>query len=153
MRLGVQMQHGPPYDARTQGNDERFNQTLKVEAIGNQVFSDVRACQQCFDTWRTVYNFERPHEALGLAVPASRYQMSVRSFPEQLPTVEYGAHDDVRIVQRHGKIYYKNREIKVGKGFCGQRVAVRPTTTDGVHEVFFCQTKVATFDLRAYTTP
>ena len=42
-------------------------------------------CQPRFEAWRLIYNLERPHEALEMAVPASRYRESPRSFPEQLP--------------------------------------------------------------------
>jgi transposase InsO family protein len=152
MRLGIQIGHGRPYHPQTQGKDERFNQTLLVEVIGRQTFSDIPACQRRFDAWRDVYNFERPHEALGLAVPGSRYQISPRAFPEILPPLEYGAGDVVRIVQGKGEISFRNQTFKIGKGFRGQPVAIRPTTTDGVYDVFFCQAKVAAIDLRAYTT-
>jgi transposase InsO family protein len=47
--------------------------------------------QRAFDEWRPVYNTQRPHEALALAVPLSRYRPSPRSFPETLPPVEYAA--------------------------------------------------------------
>jgi hypothetical protein len=40
-----------------------------------------------------VYNHERPHHALGLEVPASRYRISTRSFPEQLLAIEYDIGD------------------------------------------------------------
>ena len=43
-----------------------------------------------FDWWHPVYNFERPHQALEMATPASRYAPSPRRFPETLPAIEYG---------------------------------------------------------------
>ncbi len=33
-------------------------------------FSDLAAVQRAFDAWRELYNFERPHAALDLDVPA-----------------------------------------------------------------------------------
>lgn len=148
LRLGVQVSHGRPYHPQTQGKDERFNQTLLVEVIGSQTFTDIPACQRRFDVWRDVYNDERPHEALGLAVPSSRYQMSPRPFPERLPPIVYGAGDVVRMVQTRGEISFRHRDFRVGKGLRGQPVALRPTTTDGVYHVFFCQAHVATIDLK-----
>jgi transposase InsO family protein len=50
---------------------------------------DLPHCQRTFDIWRQIYNHQRPHEALGLAVPASRYSPSLINFPEQLPEPEY----------------------------------------------------------------
>jgi Integrase core domain len=40
------------------------------------VLNDFAQVQARFDQWRQVYNHERPHQALGMAVPASRYQGS-----------------------------------------------------------------------------
>jgi transposase InsO family protein len=153
MRLGVQVCHGHPYHPQTQGKEERFNQTLLVEVIGRQTFTDIPACQRRFDAWRDVYNYERPHEAIGMEVPANRYQMSQRAFPESLPPIVYGTSDIVRIVQGKGEISFQNRPFKIGKAFRGQPVALRPTTTDGIYHVFFCQSQVASIDLQAYTEP
>jgi transposase InsO family protein len=153
MRLGVDVSHGRAYHPQTQGKDERFNQTLKVEVIGHQMFRDLETCQERFDVWRDVYNLERPHEALGLEVPASRYRLSAHRFPETLPPIEYGAHDIVRSVQTNGEISLHNRDFLIGKGFRGLTVALRPTATDGVYDVFFCQSRVAQIDLQTYTAP
>ena len=38
--------------------------------------------------WRIVYNWERPHQALDLDVPAARFRPSPRPFPEALPPIE-----------------------------------------------------------------
>jgi hypothetical protein len=54
--------------------------------------------QRVFDQWRIVYNFDRPHEALGQAVPASRYRPSPRAWPDRLPEIEYDADETVRTV-------------------------------------------------------
>ncbi|MGH2671036.1 MAG: IS481 family transposase, partial [bacterium] len=85
LRLGVRVCHARPYHPQTQGKDERFHRTLKAEVLGTRVLRDLPQCQREFDRWRDVYNLERPHEALALAVPASRYQPSPRAFPEVLP--------------------------------------------------------------------
>jgi hypothetical protein len=95
-----------------------------------------------------LYNAERPHEALGLATPATRYQASRRSFPECLPSIDYGAGAIVRKVHDKGEIFFANRTWRVSKAFQGQPVALRPTTVDGRYDVVFCQHKIAELDLR-----
>ena len=100
-----------------------------------------------FDGWREVYNTERPHEALGLEPPASRYAPSPRPFPESLPPVLYDS-GDIRSVDCAGRISYHNRAIRVGKAFRYQPVAVRPGEGDGRFDVYFCDQKVAQFNLR-----
>jgi len=148
LRLGVAVGHGRPHHPQTQGKEERFHRTLKVEVIQGRTFEDNVACQGRFDPWREVYNHERPHEALGLAVPASRYRPSERPFPEALPTWEYGATDAVRKVSCDGTIRFKGRPFDLGKAFRGERVAVRPTVDDGLFGIYFGVHKVAQADLR-----
>ena len=148
LRLGVGVRHGRPYHPQTQGKDERFHRTLKAEVLGTRVLRDLAHCQREFDRWRDVYNLERPHDALGLAVPASRYRASPLTFPEVLPPIEYGPGDLVRKVAEGGAISYRNRPFRVGRAFFGYPVALRPTLVDGVLDVFFCHQKVAQINLR-----
>jgi transposase InsO family protein len=148
LRLGVGVAHGRPYHPQTQGKDERFHRTLNTEVIGRRAWRDLADCQAAFDAWRHVYNAERPHEALGLDTPATRYRVSRRSFPESLPVIDDGAGAIVRKVQDKGKISFANRTWLVGKAFQGQPVALRRTTVDGRYDVVFCQHKIAELDLR-----
>jgi len=148
IRLGVRIRHGRPYHPQTQGKDERFHRTLKAEVLGTRVLRDLAQCQREFDRWREVYNLQRPHEALAMAVPASRYRVSPRAFPEVLPPIEYGPADLVRKVAEGGELSYRNRTFRVGKAFRGYPVALRPTLVDGVFDVFFCHQRVAQVNLR-----
>jgi transposase InsO family protein len=147
MRLGIQVAHGRPHHPQTQGKEERFHRTLKAEVIRFNQLRDLEDCQRRFAAWRQVYNWERPHEALGMEVPGSRYRMSRRSFPEVLPTIEYGPEDSVRRVQEGGWLSFKGTHGRVGKAFKGYPVALRPTSADGRYDVFFCQSRIAVFDL------
>lgn len=150
LRLGTEVWHARAYHPQTLGKAERFHRTLKAEVLRDRDFRDLEECQEVFDRWQEVYNFERPHQALGLAVPASRYRPSPRRFPQPLPPIEYGPDDVVRKVQDKGRISYRNRVYRVPKAFKGYPVALRPTLTDGVLDVFFCAHKVAQIDLRAH---
>ena len=116
--------------------------------IGRRAWRGLADCQAAFDTWRHVYNAERPHEALGLDTPATRYRTSRRSFPESLPAIDYGDGAIVRKVHKKGELFFANRVWRVGKAFEGQPVALRPTTVDGRYDVVFCQHKIAELDLR-----
>lgn len=148
MRLGIRVCHGRPYHPQTQGKDERFHRTLVAEVLQGRVIVDVDQCQRLFDEWRIVYDFERPHQALGNATPASRYQPSLRPFPEVLPPIEYGPDDQVRKVQAEGEIFFRGRVFKVGKAFRGLPVAARPTQEDGLWQVYFLTQPIAHIDFR-----
>lgn len=147
IRLGMAVIHARPYHPQTLGKDERFHRTLKAEVLQYCTPLDLAGCQQRFDEWRAIYNFERPHEALDMMVPASRYRISPRSFPKNLPPVEYGPDDEVRKVQTGGWFSYRGREHKVSKAFRGEYVALRPTSIEGTLDVFFCNHKVAKINL------
>jgi hypothetical protein len=120
---------------------------LKVEVLAQRLYADFTYMQRRFDEWRCCYNHVRPHEALQLAVPASHYQASTRVFPEQLPAFEYGNRDQVRKVQATGKISFAGRYFRVGRPFQGQPVAVRPTISDGLYDVFFATHRIGMIDL------
>jgi transposase InsO family protein len=150
IRLGIHISHGRPYHPQTQGKDERLHRTLKAEVISQSNFTTLEECQTGFDAWRTIYNFERPHEALQMLPPASRYQPSLRSFPTALPPIDYPIGDFVRKVDDSGKISFRNHILRVGKAFRHFPVGVRPSDTDGLFQVYFCSCKVAQFDLRLH---
>ncbi|MCP4700989.1 MAG: IS481 family transposase [Gammaproteobacteria bacterium] len=149
IRLGIRVSHSRPYHPQTQGKDERFHRTLKAELLKHNVFHDIIHCQKHFDIWRDIYNLERPHEALGMAVPASRYQPSPRPWPDSLPAIEYSPGDTVRKVQDKGIIHYKGNRFSVSAAFKGYPVALRHTAEDGVMDVLFCQQKIAVINLTA----
>ncbi len=71
----------------------------------------------------------------------------MRPFPERLPAVEYPSDSLVRRVQKNGVIYLRQQILFVGEAFQGLDVALRPTTTDGLFEVYFCHQQVTTLDL------
>lgn len=148
IRLAIGVGHSRPFHPQTQGKDERFHRTLAVELLRGPPFRDLDQCQRRFDAWRALYNLERPHEALGMATPASRYQPSPRSFPERLPPIDYAPDDLVRKVQAKGEIFYRNRAWHIAKALRGYPVALRYTQTDGVMDVFFCHQKVAQINLQ-----
>ena len=147
IRLGIGLSHSRVCHPQTLGKDERFHRTLHAEVIATSFFESTDHCQHSFDHWRTVYNFERPHEALAMAVPASRYHPSPREYPETLPRIEYSPNDIVRKVQGKGEISFGGREFKIGKAFQGYNVALRPTTVDSVLNVFFCHEQIAQINL------
>jgi transposase InsO family protein len=148
IRLGIGVSHSRPYHPQTQGKDERFHRTLQAEVLHYRTFRDLAHCQRHFDRWRDIYNLERPHEALGMDVPASRYRPSPRAFPEVLPSIDYGPDDIVRKVQAKGELFFHGHIFRVSRSLRGYPVALRPDRVDGCFSVFFCHQKVAAIDLR-----
>lgn len=147
MCLDVGVLHSRVYHPQTLGKDERFHRTMSAEVVHDCRDRLMRECQRILERWRMIYNTERPHEALGMKVPAECYSVSEREFPERVREWEYGPSDVVRKVQQGGILHYKGKEWRVGKAFKEQRVGIRPTGEDGKLNVFFRNFKIAQIDL------
>lgn len=148
LNLGIGVTHGRPYHPQTQGKEERFHRTMKVELLQQRQWIDLPETQQAFDPWRHVYNHERPHDALGLATPASRYTPSPRSLPDPVPPPEYHQSDIVRSLNPVGQLSFKGAWYKLSEAFAGRRIALRPTPTDGVWHACFGRFNIAILDER-----
>jgi transposase InsO family protein len=62
-----------PRSPTTTGKIERFHGSLRRELLGDAVpFADLAAAQAAVDAWVLQYNTARPHQAIGMAVPADR---------------------------------------------------------------------------------
>jgi len=148
LKLGVEVIYSRPYHPQSRGKNERFHRTLCDEVFAFKRFGEFAEVQRAFDAWREVYNFERPHEALGLNVPADRYRPSTRAMPRKLPQVEYGEHEIVRIVPTtKDYISFKGRFWKVPEAFRGEHVAIRPRAGHGCYGVFFASHQIASINL------
>lgn len=139
LRLGIAVHHGRVYHPQTQGKVERVHRTIKADLLQHHRYRSLASAQTAFTDWRQTYNQLRPHEALALAVPASRYQSSPRPFPEPLPPLEYDDEDNVRVVRTYGQISYRGQLYPISLALRGQPIALRPTLVDGVLAVHFAQ--------------
>lgn len=144
---GIRISHSRPYHPQTMGKDERFHRTLKAELLSAPPFTDYDAAARALETWRHVYNNERPHEAIGMAVPAERYRASPRAFAEKVEPFDPAPGDMLRKVQQGGRFMYQRRRCSIPKAFAGRQVALRPTARDGVFEVFYRHQFIAVLDL------
>lgn len=143
MLLGIEVIHGRPYHPQTQGKVERFNGTLQRELLRDGVFEGPSDLQESFDQFRYEYNFERPHEALDLEVPASRYMPSNRLRPSVLPEVFYPEAALLRKVDSGGRISFRNERVEVGGGISGEWVELRDA--DFGFEVYYGEYRILGF--------
>lgn len=148
IRLGIRVSHSRPYHPQTNGKDERFHRTLKADLLKDRWFQDIEHCQKAFDAWRHIYNTERPHQAIGMATPASRYSPSARLLPKTLPEPHYQPDDLIRNVQKGGIVHFKGYTIAVPKALAGQTIALRPSQIDGIIDLFFLNHFVTQIDSR-----
>lgn len=150
IQLGITVSHGRFYHPQTQGKVERWHGTLARDVFARGRLDTHVHCQQVFDTFRSIYNQERPHESLSMEVPANRYQPSPRPYPEVLPDIIYEPDDELRVVSPRGSIGINGRSWFVSRGLIGVTVAVRPTAIDGVVQVYFAHQQVRNINLHRY---
>ena len=79
--------------------------------------------QAKFDRFMQEFNFDRPHEALGMKYPAELYSPSPRPY-QGLGELEYPLHDRTVTVTSCGRICIGRRKINLSHVFAGQNVGV-----------------------------
>ncbi|QYA06165.1 IS481 family transposase [Agrobacterium larrymoorei] len=150
LKLGIELIHSRPYHPQGRGKNERFHRSLKAEVTDFTTLLDQAHAQKAFDRWRRIYNHHRPHEALGMAVPASRYRPSSRAFPNQLPEPIYDRSEIVRCVSStKGYVSFKGKTWRVPNAFRNERLAIRSLNRTGLYGVFFGATQVAKINLES----
>ncbi len=132
LRLGIEIERIKPGHPQRNGRHERMHLTLKREAT-KPAGANVLQQQARFDTFVERYNRERPHQALGMKVPADLYTRSVRVY-RGLEEVTYPFHDQTITVTRCGRICFNGRKVNLSHVFAGQNVGV--TQVGGSASVF-----------------
>ena len=147
MDYGIIPVHGRPLHPQTQGKEERFHRTLKRELLAREPIKDLPNAQAKFDAFRWEYNEERPHCALGYAVPADRYRVSERVMPERISGWEYPQGVHVRNVHG-GCITFKYQHIFLSKGLEGRQVAIVQSGEDGIVDIIYRNFIIAKVSLK-----
>jgi hypothetical protein len=132
--LGIRPEFIRPGHPEENGIHERMHRTLKAETA-QPAAANGRAQQKRFARWRRQFNQERPHEALGQAVPADYYQMSSRAYGRDREPFIYPADYVVRRVRSNGEIRWRGLRY-IGQAVIGQWVGLREVQA-GRREVWF----------------
>lgn len=120
---------------------------MKQELIDYEQFRNHEHCQKRFNIWREKYNCIRPHEAIDFKTPAELYSPSNKPYPEKIIPYEYNLTDLKRKVCDKGLISFKNEQIKVGKAFRNEYVALRESQINNTYEIYFCNQLLRTITL------
>ena len=126
MQLDILPIHGRPYHPQTQGKEERFHRTMKAELLRYHSMNDLQDAQSHFDLWRNEYNNERPHHALGLAVPASKYRSSKRTYTTKAVEPVYEPGRPLRKVNCKGYISVQRHRYFLSELFAGRFIELIP---------------------------
>jgi transposase InsO family protein len=143
IRLGIVPERIAPGHPEQNGSHEQFHAVLKAETARPPAAS-APAQQRRFTRFCAEYNHERPHEALGQAVPATRYQPSPRPLPRRLPLLEYPGHAEIRRVDQNGYVSWR-QPLFVSVALAGEDVAFQEVD-DGIWTVTFASVVLGRFD-------
>lgn len=137
MDLGILTKHCRIRRPQTLGKDERFNGTLKRELLKHRNIEDFAHAQQQFDEFRDFYNHERPHHALSLDTPISRYSRSKRKLPDAIEKWEYNPEFTTRQIKKSGYITFNGQGYFLSEAL-GEKTVGLVETSDQPHTFMVC---------------
>ena len=148
MRLGIQHQRIRPASPQENGVHERMHRTMKRRAC-RPPRATCAAQQRTFNAFRTEFNDERPHEALGNRTPTSRYHASPREYTGVLPPQEYPGHFLVKKITTGGTFRFQRRLLFIANALTAHRIGLEEVDT-GIWNIYFNTVLLAKLDERDY---
>jgi transposase InsO family protein len=138
--LGIDLERGRPGHPQDNGAHERMHRDIsrEVEAMG-------RCGQESLDLWRQSFNYERPHEALGMRCPGEIYRASERKYEGTPEDLEYEQMCPRRVSAK-GTIKVDGQRLFLSTSLAGWSVGLKPSAED-VLEVWFGRLLLGQIDL------
>jgi len=112
------------FHPQTQGKVERLHRTLQESMRHHGFPRTMEACQVFFARFREVYNYQRPHEALGMDVPADHYESSQRPYQIHPPEWEYPPEMQIRQLNPQGCLDYAGQRLFVCEALAREYVGL-----------------------------
>jgi hypothetical protein len=128
IKLGITPVRIMPGKPQQNGRHERMHKTLKAETAQPPA-ATLAAQQRRFDHFRAEFNHERPHEALGQAVPAAVYTPAPRPYPARLQDPAYASDFELRRVRGNGEIKWQGELIFIAQPLVGEVIGLHEMMT------------------------
>lgn len=122
--------HGRVYHPQTQGKIERFHRSMENEVLKLHRPLNFADATEVLAQWKIVYNFERPHEALGDRCPAQVYTPSKRQYLEKVQSYDYGSQYHIRKINNWGYLHFADFHIYISETFRDTRMQLIPSEGD-----------------------
>jgi transposase InsO family protein len=135
VKLGILPERTEPGHPEQNGRHERMHRTLKAE-VASPPKSEWQEQRKALEEWRRSFNERRPHEALDMETPASRYMTSPRPYPGTVGDPEYPDHFELRRVKPNGVISMREQSVVLGNALQRECVGLEPIQ-DGLWHVWF----------------
>ncbi len=137
LSLGINLDRIPPGRPDQNGGHERMHRDMAAE-VECRAEVDPATQQAALDVWRTGFNEERPHEALGMRVPRAVYEDSSRRFDPSPQELIYPADYLVRKVNSIGTVTVQNVRTSVSAALSGWDVGLKALDQER-YAVWFCR--------------
>ena len=131
--LGIDLLRGRPAHPQDNGGHERMHKDISRELEGTR-YQDR---QSALDVWRREFNEERPHESLGMKMPAEIYEHSKKKWEGTPDQLDYEGLI-TRRVQKNGEIRFENQLIFLSTALHGWDVGLK-ALKDGTLEIYFAR--------------
>ena len=124
MKQDIRLYFGAFRHPQTQGKVEALNRTIgrafDHHGRPTTMVDSIRFLEDFVQT----YNYDRPHEGIGMQVPVSRYAPSEKAYNPNPRPWDYSSEWSVTRVNSQGSIDYCGRRLFVAKPLAGENVAV-----------------------------
>ncbi len=144
--LGINLDRITPGHPQENGGHERMHRDLALELEACPE-ADLPRQQAALETWRHAFNFERPHQALGMRLPGDLYRRSEQAFARTPDPLAYPAGFLTRKVSPAGYVALAGVKIPVSVSIAGWHVGLKPLGPDEFL-VWFGSLCLGTLDLR-----
>jgi transposase InsO family protein len=124
IKLGIKVEFIEPGHPEQNGAHEQMHRVYKAETL-KPVARTMRGQKNRTKQWCLEYNYKRPHEALGMRVPANHYRKSRRKLPARLGPWKYPKQWLSRLVKGKGMISLNGRGRFVGEAFEKERLGLK----------------------------
>ena len=121
---GISLDRIEPGRPDQNGGHERMHRDIRHELQGH-IEGDLIEHQAAFDVWRNQFNYERPHEALGMDVPGNVYKKSTRKY-ESGRLIEYPPTMIVRRVSKDGVVSIERNTVFLSGALKYNEVGLEP---------------------------
>jgi len=128
MKLDILPVFSRPGKPQDNAAHERMHRTLKKRTLPASCHQ--KAQQRRFNSFRRMYNEERPHEGLAMSRPSRLWEGCLRPYPSRPATIHYQPWFEVRKVGHSGMLKWTSGEIFISHALGNEWVGLEPVDSD-----------------------
>lgn len=125
MKQDIEIIHSGIRHPQTQGKIESCNGSIERRLLWRGRPERIEDWPEWLVQFRNEWNHIRPHEALQMATPASRWHPSGRAYRAEPRAFDYPAGASVRRIAAHGQLRFENRFFSGPAALAGEYVAIQ----------------------------